>query len=201
MFIFDWFLSAIRMKVLLGKQHNSRLQKYKFFLINLIEFAFKYNNKEAFVRIYCIKSAYYGAQWQSNPSAAELIDSVAFYEQKAIEAYEEIAHPSGDLSETIAYSYYNMAVSLLEKGDPISLEKALEFIEKALHQAFLFDNYMQLSYHDLRGNVFLKQGKLKQAEEEARLQLEILSNYLETNGFLIEFREMYRKNIKLSTKK
>ena len=159
----------------------------------LFEFASKYNDQEALVRAYCITSAYYGAQSQTRPSDKALLDSISFYERKAIETFEKIPHPASGLSRIIGFSYYNLSVMLLDKGDSGSLRNALEYIEKAM---ILYvkpapnDFEMQLAYHDVRGNIFLKQGKLKQAEEEAQSQLDILSKDKERN-YQVEYREMY----------
>ena len=161
---------------------------------SLFAFASKYNDQEALVRAYCVKAADYGKQFENNPDSKALSDSVLIYELKVVEEFEKIAQPSFDLATTIAYDYQNLAHFFYEmyemEGIPNHLEKALEYIEKSIRQADPDDIVMQLSYHDIRGNIFLKQGKLKQAEIEAQLQLKILSNHTIRELFL-EYREMY----------
>ena len=156
----------------------------------LFELHSKYSVQEALVFAHSVKSVYYGSLYLLNKSETAMRDSSVFYERKAIEVFEKIPHtPSQLLHESIAYNYYNIAVSLLLHNTPENLEKALEYIEKALlHDPY--DLVVEMSYHYIRGNVFLKQRKLKEAETEAQSLFDILSK-LDKEEFPIEYKDMY----------
>ena len=157
----------------------------------LFELSSKYKVREALVWAYSVKSVYYGSLYELNESATAMRDSSFFYEQKAIEAFEKITQSSSQLlAETIANNYYNLAVSLFMQDTSDSLEKALEYIEKALLQD-PYDIAIKMSYYEVRGKVFLMQGKLKKAEEEAQSLLDILSKY-EMADYPDEYKGMYK---------
>ena len=159
----------------------------------LFELSSKYNVQEALVWAYSVKSVYYGLQYILNESVTAMRDSSIFYEQKAIEAFEKITKSSSQLlSQTISCNYLNLALSFLLQGAPDNLEKSLEYVEKALLQdPDGIDT--QMSYHDTRGNVFLKQGKLKEAEKEAQALLDILSGHENVDAdYPTQYREAYK---------
>ncbi|MDR0232677.1 MAG: hypothetical protein LBI82_11245 [Dysgonamonadaceae bacterium] len=165
--------------------------------VKLFELSFKCNVQEALVWAYSVKSACYRSQYELDKSAIAMRDLSIFYEQKAIEAFEKIKHsPSEKLYQTISDNYQSLAFALLLQGTQDGLEKSLEYIEKSLFYApDVPENiYAQIGYHNIRGNIFLKQGKLKEAEKEALALLDVLPKDADA---VADFPEEYRKTYEL----
>ena len=166
----------------------------------LLQLYIKYKVPEASVLAYCLKSSRFSLQY-----ATERSDSSSFYAQKAVEAFENISHSSSQLIyDAIGATYYHLAISFYLQNTPESLEKALEYIEKMLLND-LPDINILMRYYNVRGNIFLRQRKLKEAEREAQALFNIMSKYEDDkefkDDFVTEYKQMYELLVEIAEAK
>lgn len=202
----DYYKKRDDTKELIGNELNSMAGYYmkvddyrtvKKFADEILAIATDYRFPRDSVNAYFLMALYCSSLAKKDTARTVIYtDSCMYYERQCLAVFSRLENPDLVMSAVAFFNCNNLADDLITRNEPGDLEEALELIEYGYRLLAKYPLYIipekNLTYRNIRGNVFLKQKKYELAFKEAQMQLEILDEYADAEYLDSEHRETYK---------